>query len=353
MSTELQKVLSPEQSAAWLQMATIKNDLVESLTKAELKAQSVLMPLSDVSDYKTIDEALVAYKKMYAEMSEMRIAFTSQIDNGLISPLMAFEKRVNPKTNEQCLIMVKKSLDLRTEEKRKIDIENSKALEKTRFINHIDNEYMRIAQLYRLKMHKEITAHYNAALLAKNAKSKNEIMALLEQIKPDAITKFTSVLLSREELHELFLTTKAPAYSEILLEMQDYIESIFANFDSDLANATAAIAFRESSDKLFELQESEKMKAHQAINTLVSVSSAAIITAPTIKKNMVVKVVDSEIWAKAVIAEFVTNMPYLVKYIRVKSWSSLSIGQMADYLGRYSTDTGVAFRNLELVEVLR
>lgn len=149
------------------------------------------------------------------------------------------------------------------------------------------------------------------------------------------------------------MTTKAPAYSEILLEMPEYIESIFANFDSDLANATAAITFRESSDKLFELRESEKMQAHQAINKLVSVSSAAIINAPTIKKNMVVKVVDSEDWAKAVIAEFVINMPYLGKYIRVKSWSSLSIGQMADYLGRYTTETGVAFRNLELVEVLR
>lgn len=204
MSTELQKVLSPDQSAAWLQMATIKNDLVERLTKSELKAQSVLMQLSDVIDYKTIDEALIQYKKIYAEMSEMRIAFTSQIDNGLLSPLMAFEKRVNPKTNEQCLIMVKKSLDIRTEEKRKIDIENSKSLEKASFISHIDNEYMRIAQQYRLKMYKEITAHYNAALLAKNAKSKNEIMALLEQIKPDAITKFTSVLLSRRSCWNYF-----------------------------------------------------------------------------------------------------------------------------------------------------
>lgn len=354
MSTEIQtQGLTAQQSAAWLGLASAKNELCDRLARAELQAQAILTPLADSSDYKAIDEALATYKKMHASMVALRIGLTSKVEDGVIKPLMAYEKRVDPKNNEACKKMVEKSLSLRTADRLKCEMENSKAAEIASFKNHVTNQYLEAAQSYRQQLHKEITAHYAAALLANNAKCKDELMSVISNIRPQPLSKFVPKFLTREEMKDLFLLEKAPDYNSILLEMGEYIEAVFSNFESDVANAAAAISQREAADKLLAIKEDEKLKASQAINTLISKSSATFIVGPDIKKNLVVKVVDSEEWAKAVIAEFVTNMPYLGKYIRVKTWSSLSIGQMAEYLGKYATAEGVVLKNLEMVEVLK
>ena len=63
--------------------------------------------------------------------------------------------------------------------------------------------------------------------------------------------------------------------------------------------------------------------------------------------------VESEQWAKAVMAAFIVNLPNLGKWLRVKSWGNLKIGQMADYLGKLATETGVVFTGLEMEEVCK
>jgi hypothetical protein len=41
----------------------------------------------------------------------------------------------------------------------------------------------------------------------------------------------------------------------------------------------------------------------------------------------------------------------LQKYIRVKSWSKLSIGQMGEYLAKFVTETGDLINSLQFEEV--
>ena len=78
----------------------------------------------------------------------------------------------------------------------------------------------------------------------------------------------------------------------------------------------------------------------------------ATIAGPKIKKTLVVEVSENEGWAKAVIASYLLYFIDCAKYRR-GSFSKMSIGQMADQLGKLATENGVAYQNLNLVEIVK
>ena len=55
----------------------------------------------------------------------------------------------------------------------------------------------------------------------------------------------------------------------------------------------------------------------------------------------------------AVITNFVKNWQHVNKYVKVKSWAKLSIGQMADALSKHISETGETFANLETEEICK
>jgi hypothetical protein len=97
--------------------------------------------------------------------------------------------------------------------------------------------------------------------------------------------------------------------------------------------------------------EITQSKESAAINTLVSKSEVVEVDAPVIKVSYTIEVRETEAWAKLVMTSFILHLPSLAKYIRVKSWAKLTIGQMADYLAKLATDEDIMIQGLLYREV--
>ena len=148
---------------------------------------------------------------------------------------------------------------------------------------------------------------------------------------------------------EIFNTIAKPNYKDIYNSFN--IEEHFANFESDKKNADAAIKNGKERQLLYEMQNNRALATETSLTTIIAASEVAEVVAPKIKREMKIVIEESERWAKAVIAEFIIRMPFLQKYIRVKSWSKLSVGQMGEYLAKFVTETGDLINSLKFEEV--
>ena len=341
------------QADAWVGLATEKNRLMFELGRMELAAQNILLRVQrDDAAYEAIDVALAEYRKSYTAISDLRKTFTNQIDAGIIQPLMAFEKRIDPKNNGQYNALASRSLQLRKAEADKATLANAKNQEVASFKAHVVNEFSRVVTEYRAIIRREAAGHYEKCLKDKIPDPGVEkVKEMLRQIAPPNVAKFNARYLSGEELLQIYNDSPKPDYASYYEELMSEVDNLFANYSSDLANAEAAIKHQQEQARLQELEEANKAKEEQALNTLIATSETVVIEEPKIKRTVQVTVVESEAWAKSVMASFITNLPKLTKYIRVKSWSKLNIGQMATYLGQYATDEGVSFPGLSLKEV--
>ncbi len=351
MSNEI--VLSERQQNAWLKMAAAKNQLTETLSGLELKAQGLLLPIKNSNDYAAIDAAIADYKKVHAEMIEKRKHFTTAIDSGIIQPLMAFEKRIDPKTNADLIAASTLSLSLRKIEQEKAALQNAKNAEVAAFKAFVQNEFARVVHEYRTDIRKETARYYKSCLETNNNTETELAKKLLKEIAPPKINKFNASYISKEEMTLIYAEIRKPNYEEIISDLLEEFDTMFANFESDVANAAAAIKHQQQQQKLFEMEEEKKLNEEMAINTLIASSESVIVEASKIKTYLQIVVIESESWAKSVISAFIINLPHLTKYIRVKSWSKLSIGQMADYLSKLATDEGVSFPNLQFTEICK
>jgi hypothetical protein len=350
---QIAPAVSEKQAAAWIGIAAQKNEVTAKLLTAELAAQSILTPVASSVDHVAIDAALGIYRKAHTEIVELRKEFTAKIDASIIQPMMAYEKRIDPKTNESYLLLTGKSLELRQAATKAAADINAKATEKSRFIAHCANEFSRIAEDLRTRLNREITNQYKIHLQAKEKPDTERIGNKLIGVIGSAKQKFPAVLLTGAELNEIYTGLTKPDFASIYNDAKVDLVRVFANFDSDLANADAAIKHQEEQQKLEELEATQRLSEEQAINTLIATAETVVIDTPTIKKNLSITIIESEGWAKTVMAAFIVNMPHMAKYIRVKSWAKLSIGQMAEYLAKHATETGELAKGLQYEEVCK
>jgi len=337
------------QATAWLGMAQQKNNITAALSGMELQAQSILLPVMDSGDYAAIDAALASYRKLNTDMKDKRIPFTNAVDTGIVQPLMAYEKRV--KDAPEYATLVTRSLTLRKAEADKAELANKKNQEVARFKAHVDNEFSRVASEYRNMLRREITQEYELELKAGGPANTGKLKEMLKTFSVPATNKFNTALLTGEEMMRVYETLPKPDYASMYIEACKDLDEMFANFESDLANAEAAIKHNQEQTKLAEIEESKKLAEETAMTTLIATAETVTVETPRIKKSLTVIIVESEQWAKAVMAAFIVNLPHLGKFIRVKSWSKLTIGQMAVALGQLATETGVTFSNLNVQEV--
>lgn len=342
--------LTPAQQNAWLAMARGKNEMVTTLTNLELQAQTELLHVEETS-YKAIDQALAAYRLDHTKMVETRKSFTNAVQAGIIDPLMVFEKRVDPKTNEKYLTLQSKSLQLRKEETDKAARVNAKNQELARFKAHVENEFFRIAAEYRNTLRREIDGQYKRSLECKIACDASAVKEVMKSMPIPQPNKFLPNLLTPEEMAAAYAGISKPDFKQYYNDACDYYDKVFANFDSDLANVEAAIKHKEDETRLAEIEEKNKLDQEVAMTTLIATAETVTIEAPKIKKTLQVVVVESEQWMKSVIAAFIVNLPHLSKHIKVKKWSNLTVGQMAAALGALASETGVTFTNIQLKEV--
>jgi len=345
-------LVSQKQANAWIGLAQQKNMMAQALKNMELKAQSILL-LANTDNYKAIDDALLAYRNHHTSMIETRKPLTQAIDAGIIQPLMEFEKRVDPKLNADYQGLTERSFNIRKAELQGVQEQNKKAGEIAAFKTHVENEFHRITNDYRWLLRNEARGQYEIALRERLNPVTVDIKKMMATLAPNPPAKFQPTLLTQEEMKTIYAGIPQPNYTQIFTEEMVAMDQLFSNFDSDVANAEAAIEFQKAADENRRLADEGRLASEQSMTTMIGKAETVRIEEPKIKKNLVIEIEETEAWARAVIAAFVINMPDLIqgKYIRVKSWSNLSLGQMAEYLGKFATETGIVYKNLKLKEV--
>jgi hypothetical protein len=343
----------PAQIEAWVQLAQKKNELTQKLANSELALQKILLDVN-VNDYKTIDEALAVYRKSHTSLIETRKEFTSIIDANIVQPLMQFEKRADPKVNTLYLELTTTSLNLRQIAAKKAHEFQSIENEKNMFTNHCINEFLRIESKYIQDLNNEVDSCYSQ-FLSQGIKEPMlaEVEAFLRGVKLDAIRKFVPIIITKEQMQELFLKVEQPKYNDILENKIAMLPQIFINYETDLANAAAAIEARELEAKIAAKEIEQKLEAETAINTLISNASTPVVETPKIKVELKIEVINSPEWAQLIMTHFIANMPTLVKYVRVKTWDNLSIGQMATAIAKHATDTGETYKGILYSELCK
>jgi hypothetical protein len=139
-------------------------------------------------------------------------------------------------------------------------------------------------------------------------------------------------------------------------DLQSCIESFpnkFALYENDLKNAKSAIQQLELESSEKEAETAQKLATEQATNVLIAQAETIVIDTPKVKRELKIVVVESEQWAMIIIANFVKNWQFVNKYVRVKSWSKLTIAQMADALAKHISETGEEINGLQIEEICK
>jgi hypothetical protein len=344
---------STQQIEAWVQLAQKKNELTQKLANSELALQKILLDVN-FNDHKSIDEALAVYRKSHTSLIETRKEFTSIIDGNIVQPLMSFEKRADPKSNTLYLELTTTSLNLRQEAAKKAHEFQALENEKGMFTNHCINEFLRIESKYIQDLNAQVDNGYAANLTSGTPTPHLELLEThLRAVKIDAIRKFVPAIITKEQMQELFLQVEQPSYNAILENKILQLPHIFVNYETDLANAAAAIENREIEAKIAAKEIAHKLEAETAINTLISNASTPVVETPKIKVELKIEVINSPEWAQLIMTHFIANMPTLVKYVRVKTWDNLSIGQMATAIAKHATDSGETYKGILYSEVCK
>ena len=339
--------VTEKQAQAWLGMAKTKNSVVSELEAMELSAQKFL--LADLKEFASIDLALLNYRKEVAAITEFRKSFTNKITVGIIEPLMAFEKRLDPKVNEAYKELELKSLNLRKEATTQAQAANLKNAEKASFQSFLCNELNRIESAYKSEVRKQMNSFYNTALKAKTKDGLNEAKEMLKSVEFLSFSKFTPQFLSNEEMKDIYSQVPTINKLELLSDLVCEFDELFEFFDVKIQNSEAAIKASEKAAQDQEEKAQARLEEEVAISTLLSKVDVAQVTGPKLKKTVSIIVEETDNWASLVMTNYILNMQSVAKYRR-GALSKLTILQMSEQLSKYITETGDVLKGLQLEE---
>ena len=336
----------------WLKLAEIRIDLFDRLRLDELACQAELKDIENLPLEK-MQANLRNAKFNLSEAKRKRLDFTRMIDDKLSQPSMEFEKRMAAMIDEATKLELAARLDNESKAKEAQLLQNEIAQFKT----HIVNEWTRIAHEYRSNLQKMIDSSYINCIKAKNPV--DQVLAMVEDLKVimskfdlSSFVKFNRMFITDQDALEIFHSIDKYEPAGDLAYYQTLAEERFQMYAHDLAN-------EESLAKLLQEQQirvaaaEQELAADIATNTLIAQAETLIVDTPKVKREIKIVVVESEAWAMAVMTNFIKNWQYVNKYVKVKSWSKLSIGQMAEALAKHISETGETFSNLQTEEVCK
>lgn len=368
------KLLLPEKTAdlaplqkGWLQLAQLRMTTFDELQKDELAIQQKLngidkkAMIKDNDTKETLEKALSEVQAAIKEAKEiqektigLRKHFTGKIQEVVIDKAMEFEKRSKE--------LIDKAGWKEIEFRRSIvELNESKAKEeKARilFKTHVENEWLRRAADYRLRLSTLVSDSYKAALQQKQPMNqikayKEKIKEFLRDVKFDKFNKMENNPLSKEESEKIYNSVSKWDGAGALKAAIDSIDETFQTYEADLKNATKAVKAIEKKQEETKQQIAEEVEIETAQANLIAHSSQTSLSGgPSMKRVMEVVEENTFEWASAVINNFIKNLNECKKHLRVQTYSKLSIGQMASALGKIATaDNSATFKGLTLKEI--
>lgn len=344
--------LTPVQSG-WIKLADIKTALFDELQRAELAVQDYMNGIEG-NPLDVVQNNIKSAKIVMADAKAKRLEFTRMIDDKLITPATAFEKRMAEQIEQAAAI----ELEMRKQAAENAGKQQAIANETAALKAHIVNEWFRIAAQYRYGMERITLESYSNCLKEKHPTHAipamvQDMKRILNEWKLPEFQKFERKLISDGLAKEIYDSIEKYNPAGDLETAIKNISVIWSTYSNDLANVDVAIESIEKHKQVAEMAFEMDLEFETATNALIAEAETMIIETPKVKKEIKIKVDETEQWAKTIVSNFVRLWPYVNQYVRVKSWTKLTIGQMADALAKHINETGNIIPGIETIEVCK
>jgi len=344
--------LTPIQSG-WIKLADIKTALFNDLERAELAVQAYMNGIEG-STLDVVQNNIKSAKIVMADAKAKRLEFTRMIDEKLITPATAFEKRMAEQIEQAAAI----ELEMRKAAAENAQKQQAIANESAALKAHIVNEWFRIAAQYRHELERVTLESYSNCLKNRVPVDQLSIMTadierILNAWNLPEFQKFERKLVSDGLAKEIYDSIEKYNPFLDLQTAKRNIYTIWSTYANDLANADVAIESIEKHKQVAEMAFEMDLEFETATNALIAEAEMPVIETPKVKKEIKIKVDETEQWAKTIVSNFVRLWPYVNQYVRVKSWTKLTIGQMADALAKHINETGNVIPGIETIETCK
>jgi hypothetical protein len=344
--------LTPIQSG-WIKLADIKTALFNDLERAELAVQAYMKGIEG-NTLDVVQNNIKSAKQVMADAKAKRLEFTRMIDDKLITPATAFEKRMAEQIEQAAGI----ELEMRKQAAENAGKQQAIANETAALKAHIVNEWFRIAAQYRHELERITLESYSNCLKEKHPPHSipamvQDMKRILNEWKLPEFQKFERKLVSDGLAKEIYDSIEKYNPADDLQTAIKNISVIWSTYSNDLANADVAIESIEKHKQIAEMAFEMDLEFETATNALIAEAETMIVETPKVKKEIKIKVDETEQWAKTIVSNFVRLWPYVNQYVRVKSWTKLTIGQMADALAKHINETGNVIPGIETIEVCK
>jgi len=329
-----------KQQLGWLKMAEKRVEVTAELEKQKL---SVMETLSDFVS-KPLEEKQAAIKKAKAQLNALidhRKEFTGFIEERLITPMRQYEKDTD--------IEVSRCVNLELQDRKEEEARLTKAkiyhAERLALKAHIGNELARIENVMVNAAEYAATSAISHCLIEEKSlldARREAIAAAKAACVPSPLRKFPLVTVSVEEASEIF-SSFPPINKDVIFE------SVLSIIDDKLATYTIDIKRgKDASEELAQeakerAEEREKKLSEQsAVNTIVAASAATIVTpkSSTVKSSYAAEMlIDDALWGARVCSLFAKDFQTMTSFLRTKSIDKITIGQMADAIVKYESET--------------
>ena len=344
--------LTPQQSG-WIKLSDIKSALFDELQRAELAVQDYINGI-DGNPLDVVQHNLKSAKQTLADAKAKRLEFTRMIDEKLITPTMDFEKRMAANIESGSAI----ELEMRKQAAEAAQAQQLIANEAGALKAHIVNEWFRIAAEYRYQLERITLESYQNCLKARQPVEHipgmiADMESILDGWKLPEFEKFDRKHLKDGHAKEIFDSIEKYNPADDLQTAKNNVVAIWSTYANDLANADAAIESIDNHKKLAEMALHVEIDLETSTNALIAEAETMIVDTPKVKKELKIVAEETEQWAKTIVSNFVRLWPYCNKYVRVKSWQKLTIGQMADALAKHINETGNAIPGIQTEEICK
>lgn len=344
--------LTPQQSG-WVKLSDIKSALFDELQRAELAVQDYINGIEG-NPLDVVQHNLKSAKQTLADAKTKRLEFTRMIDEKLITPTMEFEKRMAANIESGSAI----ELQMRKEAAEDAEKRQAYANEAAALKAHIVNEWFRIAAEYRFELERITLESYQNCLKAKHPVHSipamvQDMKMILDGWKLPEFEKFERKLIPDGHAKEIYDSIEKYNPAEDLQTAKNNVSAVWSTYANDLANADAAIESIDQHKKLAEMALHVEIDLETSTNALIAEAETLIVETPKVKKELKIVSEETEQWAKTIVSNFVRLWPYCNKFVRVKSWQKLTIGQMADALVKHINETGNAIPGIQTEEICK
>lgn len=344
--------LTPQQNG-WIKLSDIKSTLFDDLQRAELAVQDYINGIEG-NTLDVVQHNIKCAKQVMADAKSKRLEFTRMIDEKLINPTMEFEKRMAFNIEIGSGI----ELELRKQASESAQAQQLIANEAAALKAHIVNEWFRIAAQYRYELERITLESYQNCLKDKQPPHciptmVQDMKRIIDEWKLPEFEKFERKLIPDGHAKEIFDSIEKYNQAGDLQNAKNNVSAVWSTYSNDLANADAAIESIEKHKQVAEMAMQMDLELETATNALIAEAETLIVETPKVKKEIKIVAEETEQWAKTIVSNFVRLWPYCNKYVRVKSWSKLTIGQMADALAKHINESGNNIPGVEMVEVCK